>query len=112
MRVHVSAFNGAQWFGVDYLNPYFENFEGGLGSLTIFGQKNPVYRLGGGAGVGFTYQFNEALALTAGYLAGEPSNPGLGAGLFETAESDPRPSRSAARKRPPRPAEVADAQGE
>jgi hypothetical protein len=83
MRVHVSGLNGYQWFGVNYLNPYFENFEGGMGSLSLFGNKNPVYRLGGGVGAGFTYQFNPALAFTAGYLAGEGSNPSMGAGLFD-----------------------------
>lgn len=83
MRVHVSANTGSQWFGVNYLNPYLENFEGGTGNLSIFGHKNPIYRLGGGAGVGFTYQFNDALALTAGYLAGEASSANIGAGLFD-----------------------------
>ncbi|MDY6804244.1 MAG: iron uptake porin [Cyanobacteriota bacterium] len=83
MRVHVSALNGSQWFGLNFLNPNFENFEGGTGALSLFGTKNPVYRLGGGSGIGFTYQFNPALAFTAGYLAGEPSNPSVGAGLFD-----------------------------
>ena len=64
------------------LNPYFEDFDGGSGSLSAFAQRNPIYRLGGGAGLGVNYSFNDNLTFGVGYLAGEGSDPSEGAGLF------------------------------
>lgn len=65
------------------LNPYFEDFDGGSGSISAFGQRNPIYRLGGGQGVGVNYGFfDDTVTVTAGYLAGEGSDPSEGAGLF------------------------------
>lgn len=65
------------------LNPYFEDFDGGSGSISAFGQRNPIYRLGGGQGLGVNYGFfDDTVTLTAGYLAGEGSDPSEGAGLF------------------------------
>ncbi len=65
------------------LNPYLEDFDGGSGSISAFGQRNPIYRLGGGQGAGVNYAFlDDTITLTAGYLAGEGSDPSEGAGLF------------------------------
>ncbi|MGJ3250936.1 MAG: iron uptake porin [Elainellaceae cyanobacterium] len=65
------------------LNPFLEDFDGGSGSISAFGQRNPLYRLGGGQGIGLNYGlFDDTLTLTAGYLAGEGSDPTPGAGLF------------------------------
>jgi Carbohydrate-selective porin, OprB family/S-layer homology domain len=63
------------------LNPFLENFDGGSGSLSTFGQRNPIYRLGGGQGIGVNYKF-ASLKLTGGYLASEGSSPSDGNGLF------------------------------
>ena len=64
------------------LNPFFEDFDGGSGSLSAFAQRNPIYRLGGGAGLGLSVKPNQNLELTLGYLAAEASSPTPGAGLF------------------------------
>lgn len=65
------------------LNPYLEDFDGGSGSISAFGQRNPIYRLGGGQGIGLNYGFfDDTVTLTAGYLAGEGASPDEGAGLF------------------------------
>ena len=65
------------------LNPFLEDFDGGSGSISAFGQRNPIYRLGGGQGIGLNYAFlDDTVTLTAGYLAGEGSSPEEGAGLF------------------------------
>ena len=64
------------------LNPYFEDFDGGSGSISAFAQRNPIYRLGGGQGLGVNYSFNDNLTFGVGYLAGEGADPSEGAGLF------------------------------
>lgn len=53
-------------------NPYLQDYDGGAGALSAFGQESPIYRIGGGAGVALNYKFldNDALTFTLGYLAG------------------------------------------
>jgi hypothetical protein len=65
------------------LNPYFEDFDGGNGSISAFAQRNPIYRLGGGAGLGLSFQLTDSLEFTAGYLAAEGSDANEGNGLFD-----------------------------
>ncbi|MCY7384445.1 MAG: iron uptake porin [Microcoleus sp. CAN_BIN18] len=86
------AANAGVWDDIiPTVNPYFEDFDGGNGSLSAFGQRNPIYRLGGGAGIGFDYALgNRGLlggvfgptSLSFGYLASNPASPAKGAGLF------------------------------
>ena len=66
---------------IDTLNPYFEDRDGGSGTLSAFGQRNPIYRLGGGAGIGLNYDLGD-LEISAGYLTGEANDPDIGDGLF------------------------------
>ncbi|MBW4497175.1 MAG: iron uptake porin [Oscillatoria princeps RMCB-10] len=68
------------------LNPYMEDFDGGNGSLSAFGQRNPIYRLGGGQGIGANVRFGRSnlfnvlkpSSLTLGYLAHHGNNPSAG----------------------------------
>jgi len=86
------AANAGVWDDImPTVNPYFEDFDGGNGSLSAFGQRNPIYRLGGGAGIGFDYAFGGRgllggvfgpTSLSFGYLASSAANPAKGAGLF------------------------------
>ncbi|WP_071518367.1 iron uptake porin [Geitlerinema sp. PCC 9228] len=64
------------------LNPYFEDFDGGDGALSAFAQRNPIYRLGGGAGLGVKFRPSHQWEFTAGYLAANASDSGQGSGLF------------------------------
>ncbi len=71
----------------DYLattaNPYLE--EGHSGALSYLGQGNPIYQIGGGSGLGLTYDLTKAVSLNLGYLAGGSDNPASpldGNGLF------------------------------
>ncbi|MBR8836884.1 MAG: carbohydrate porin [Stigonema ocellatum SAG 48.90 = DSM 106950] len=73
----------------DYLPPttnlYIDNGDGGSGALTLYGKNNSIYNIGGGTGLGFSYQFNDAFQLSAGYLAGggdSAASPSKGNGLF------------------------------
>ena len=66
-------------------NPYLESFTGGTGALSHFGEENPIYSIGGGAGAAVNHKFSNALGLSLGYLAGgtsSPASPLPGNGLF------------------------------
>jgi len=64
------------------LNPYLEDFSGGSGALSFFAQRNPIYALGGGAGVSFHYKLNKSLQFTGVYLASTADSPISEEGLF------------------------------
>ncbi len=86
------AANAGVWDDImPTVNPYFEDYDGGNGSLSAFGQRNPIYRLGGGAGIGFDYAFGGRgllggvfgpTSLSFGYLASSAASPAKGSGLF------------------------------
>lgn len=68
------------------LNPYLSDLESGTGAISVFGEHNPIYTLSsGGTGLILNYTlFDEAVRLTAGYLADGMAvgNPEPGNGLF------------------------------
>lgn len=82
---YVAAVGGAN---TDYLpsagNPVLDQGDGGLSTLSFFGTHNAIYNIGGGAGAGFNYQFNDTFQFSLGYLAGpsDAASPVKGAGLF------------------------------
>ncbi|MGF1492733.1 MAG: iron uptake porin [Microcoleaceae cyanobacterium] len=81
------AARGVTWDDfVPTMNPYLEDYDGGQGTLSSFGQRNPIYRLGGGAGIGLNYAFDDlgigATSLSVGYLAAGAENAEEGSGLF------------------------------
>ncbi len=53
-----------------------EAYDGGTGALSIFAQRNPIYSIGGGAGLGVNFDFNKSVSFSLGYLA----NDGVGNG--------------------------------
>ncbi|MBW4494268.1 MAG: iron uptake porin [Oscillatoria princeps RMCB-10] len=57
-----------------------------LGTISQFGQRNPIYRLSGaGVGAGITYNFSKSLGVSLGYLAGNylsGADPAPGRGFF------------------------------
>ncbi len=66
---YVAAFGGVNYDYAPTISSYLEVYDSGGGPLSIFGQRNPIYMIGGGSGAGFTYSFNKNLSLSAGYLA-------------------------------------------
>jgi Carbohydrate-selective porin, OprB family/S-layer homology domain len=60
----------------DTLNPLFSSSS--EGSISRFGARNPIYRQGIGSGVGVTYEFNDAVSLSLGYLAQAANDPKMG----------------------------------
>ncbi len=53
-----------------------ESYDGGSGALSIFGQRNPIYSIGGGTGLGVNFDFTSAISLSVGYLANNGSGSG------------------------------------
>ncbi len=81
------AAKGTTWDDfVPTLNPDLEDNDGGNGSLSAFGQRNPIYRIGGGTGIGLHYQLNSevnpGIAFSVGYLAANAEEASNGKGLF------------------------------
>jgi hypothetical protein len=56
--------------------------DGGSGAISTFGTRSPIYYPPGETGLGIIHSFGDKLELSAGYLAGEASDPNQGAGLF------------------------------
>ena len=56
--------------------------DGGSGAISAFGTRSPIYLPPGETGLGIIHRFGEKLELSAGYLAGEASDPNDGSGLF------------------------------
>jgi hypothetical protein len=56
--------------------------DGASGAISAFGTRSPIYSPPGETGLGVIHRFGEKLELSAGYLAGEASDPNQGAGLF------------------------------
>ncbi|MBM0743523.1 iron uptake porin [Phormidium sp. CLA17] len=65
----------------DTINPFLDG-DGGIGALTQFGTRNPIYYLLNGTGIGLQYQLNDFIEISAGYLANDASSPSQGGGLF------------------------------
>ncbi|ARV60147.1 hypothetical protein BZZ01_17290 [Nostocales cyanobacterium HT-58-2] len=66
---YVAAVGGVHYDFVPTVSSYLEGYDSGAGSLSIFGQHNPIYLIGGGSGGGFTYSLSKNLSFSAGYLA-------------------------------------------
>ena len=56
--------------------------DGGSGAVSAFGTRSPIYLAPGETGLGIIHSFGDKLELSAGYLAGEASDPLDGSGLF------------------------------
>jgi len=87
-QLYVAATGGIHSDYVATVNPYFEDYDGGNGALSTFASSSPIYRIGGGGGAALNFKFGKSggplrgSSLTVGYLGSEPSNPGVGQGIF------------------------------
>ncbi len=89
-QVYIAGAGGQHSHYAAVNNPYFfDKTDGGNGSLSTFASENPIYRIGGGAGVSLSVPFGKPSggslkpsALTVGYLASNANNPTNGNGLF------------------------------
>jgi hypothetical protein len=89
-KVYLAATGGGHDDYAPTLNPFFDDGDGGNGALSVFASRNPIYRIGGGAGgaislgVGPLKSILGPSTLTVGYLAGpSANNPSEKNGLFD-----------------------------
>ena len=84
LYAYIPAYSGRWWDFAPVLNPVLGGGTGGKKALSIFGQFNPIYAIGGGSGIGLNYKITDQLVLSGGYFAGDDSssNPTPGNGLF------------------------------
>jgi Carbohydrate-selective porin, OprB family/S-layer homology domain len=68
-RVYVPAVSGLHYDIVPTVSPALDAFDGGTGPLSVFAQRNPIYLIGGGSGVGTNIQLSKKLQVSASYLA-------------------------------------------
>lgn len=92
-NVYVAAFNGLQ---VDYAPSYgsnFDDFTGASGAISAFAESSPIYKIGGGTGVGTNIPIAETglTSVSLGYFAfganNPANNPPVTGGLFGTDNS-------------------------
>ncbi len=90
LQILVAA-QGVTWDDfVPTVNPYLEDYDGGNGSLSAWGQRNPIYRIGGGRGLGLHYTFDDqflsgflkSTSISLGYLSASAGDSRAGNGLF------------------------------
>jgi hypothetical protein len=88
-QVYIAASGGQHSHYAAVNNPYFfDKTDGGNGALSTFASENPIYRIGGGAGIGVNIPFGKGggilrpSSITLGYLASDANNPGANNGLF------------------------------
>jgi hypothetical protein len=83
-QVYIAATGGQHSHYAAVNNPYFfDKTDGGNGALSTFASENPIYRIGGGAGIGVSIPFSPKIGLgilkpssiTVGYLASNANNP-------------------------------------
>ena len=62
---------------VPSLSPFLDSFTGATGSLSSFAESSPIYKIGlpNGGGVGFNFEANDFITVSAGYFGGDSFNP-------------------------------------
>ncbi|MEM9923624.1 MAG: iron uptake porin, partial [Cyanobacteria bacterium P01_D01_bin.50] len=60
----------------DSINPYFDGTDDG--AVSRFAQRNPIFRQGGGAGIGFKSKISDNLEFGLGYVADDADEPEFG----------------------------------
>jgi Carbohydrate-selective porin, OprB family len=88
--VYAGAFNGIHSDYAETHNPYFQDFTGGSGAISSLAEENPIYKIGGGTGVGVTVPLNGANtgigldSINLSYFGGASgaNSPAVGSGIF------------------------------
>jgi hypothetical protein len=88
--VYAGAYGGIHSDYAETHNPYFQDFTGGSGALSSIAEENPIYKIGGGTGLGVTVPLNGANtgigldSINLSYFAGATAanSPAVGSGIF------------------------------
>ena len=84
LQLYVAGHNGIHSDYVSTLNPYFEDYDGGNGALSVFASRSPIYRIGSGVGGALSFTAENWLkgtTISAGYLNANGDNPSNNRGL-------------------------------
>ncbi len=84
VRVYIPAVGGLHYDYAPTVSPALDAFDGGTGPLSVFAQRNPIYLIGGGTGVGVNVDLSPALTISGGYLA---DNSGTGGAVVASANN-------------------------
>ena len=91
LRFYIPAVSGLHYDYAPTVSPALDAADGGTGPLSVFAQRNPIYLIGGGSGVGVNFNLNNTFQVSGGYLADNSdgsqftfgaNNPAAGNGLF------------------------------
>ncbi len=78
LSVHIDAMNGDFNDSVEIFSPLSSS---GRGAISRFGRYNPIYRQGDGPGITLNFALNDAITISAGYLAEDGNDPRQKRGL-------------------------------
>jgi hypothetical protein len=81
VKYYIPAVQGLHYYYAPTLNPGLDSGDSGSTTLSVFGQRNPIYEIGGGAGLGLNWKLG-SVTLSLGYLSNTSNNPAGGNGLF------------------------------
>jgi Carbohydrate-selective porin, OprB family len=79
-NVYAAAYNGIHSDYADTHSPYFQDFTGGNGAISFLAEENPIYKVGGGTGIGVTIPLNNGSSgigldsINLSYFAGTTAN--------------------------------------
>ena len=82
LKIYIPAAGGLHYDYAPTMSPALDSGDSGSTTLSVFGQRNPIYSMGGGSGLGLNYELGGGLQLSGGYLAATANNPTAGNGLF------------------------------
>uniref|UniRef100_A0A7C3KF50 SLH domain-containing protein n=1 Tax=Oscillatoriales cyanobacterium SpSt-418 TaxID=2282169 RepID=A0A7C3KF50_9CYAN len=86
MNFYIPAVGGLHYYYAPTLNPALDSKDSGTTPLSVFGQRNPIYDIGGGAGLGLNIKLG-SLTLSLGYLASSANTPTADNSLFNGSHS-------------------------
>ena len=89
IQAYIAAVGGVHFDYAPTIAGANESYDGGTTALTGFGQRSPIYYIGGGSGGGFTYTISPAVALSIGYLADNATFSTSAAGSLNFAGNQP-----------------------
>jgi Carbohydrate-selective porin, OprB family/S-layer homology domain len=81
LNYYIPAVGGLHYYYAPTLSPGLDSKDRGSTTLSAFGQRNPIYLIGGGAGVGLNLKLG-TVTFSLGYLSNTASNPTQENGLF------------------------------
>jgi Carbohydrate-selective porin, OprB family len=95
VTLYAGAVNGIHSDYAETHSPYFQDFTGGSGAISSLAEENPIYKIGGGAGVAVTVPLNGANSgigldsINLSYFGGASgaNSPSAGNGIFGSRNS-------------------------